>query len=223
MKAKDIIIFFGGVCSGLTLGYLFTKAKLEAKFNNDLNREVDALHKKYMGDICDILGKENSENINRAEKEIKGVKSKGKTTDYSSFYTKKGIEIVSSHNNILDPGGPTDGDSTELEDEETCEDSNPCVTNSSSREAFNRGIELITEIEFNDKMCCGMVYDKREIMYYEDEIVTDDEDQILDGYLDLLGSDWMDVLNQGDQNVVFVRNNKMACDYRIEKVGDSFY
>lgn len=222
MKIKDIIIFFGGVGSGLALGYVLTKAKLEAKFNTELNQEVEALHKKYFGEGYE-LSKEKSENIARAEKEIKGVKSKGKTTDYCSFYTKKGVEIVSSHNNILDPGGPTDGDSTELEDEEACEDSNPCVTNSSSREAFNRGIELITEIEFNDKMCQGMVYDKREIMYYEDDIVTDDEDQILDGYLDLLGSDWIDVLNQGDQNVVFVRNNKVACDYRIEKVGDSFY
>lgn len=220
MKIKDIIIFFGGVGSGLALGYALTKAKLEAKFNNDLNKEVEALHKKYFGEGYE-LSKENSENITRAEKELKGVKSK--TTDYGSFYTKKGIEIVSSHNNILDPGGPTDGDSTELEDEEACEDSDHTVTCSGSREAFNRGIELITEIEFNDKMCQGMVYDKREIMYYEDEIVTDDEDQILDGYLDLLGSDWIDVLNQGDQNVVFVRNNKVACDYRIEKVGDSFY
>lgn len=223
MKIKDIIIFFGGVGSGLAFGYALTKAKLEKKFNNELNREIEALHKKYRDDITDIVGTENSKSITRAEKELKGVKSKGKSTDYTSFYTKKGVEIVSSHNNILDPGGPTDGDSTELEDEEACEDSDPCVTNSSSREAFNRGIELITEIDFNDKMCQGMVYDKREIMYYEDEIVTDDEDQILDGYLDLLGSDWIDVLNQGDQNVVFVRNNKVACDYRIEKVGDSFY
>lgn len=217
---KSIIISFSmafGAAVGFGVGYIFTKKKLEGKFNDELNREIDALHKKYRSDITNIVGTENSKSIERAEKELKGVKSKEKTTDYCSFYTKKGVEIVSSHNDILDPGGPTDGDDTEANSEEE-------AINIDIKKAFDRGIELISEVQFNENICDGGVYDKRECIYYtEDEILTDDEDQMLDGYLDILGREWIDVLENANQNVVFVRNNKTSTDYRIEKVCDSYY
>ena len=67
MKIKDLVIFFGGFSLGLSLGYFLAKTKLEAKLNDDLNREVEALHKKYRSEVLDIVNNTNSENIKRAK------------------------------------------------------------------------------------------------------------------------------------------------------------
>lgn len=242
-KLKGVFIFIGGCGVGAALSYFVTKKLVTGKVRSEeeeiREKEVKEIREYYdellrQGERVTVsfereklVGDTSAQN--ETHEEIEPVKGR-KITGYDSFYRKKGIDILDSSNiAIMDPGGPQDDEPEEedFEDEKTeydeaCEDSDTCGSNNRSRQAFNRGIEIIGESEYEELECFGGRYDKRELKYYtEDEMVCDDEDQILDGYLDLVGSDFIDILEQGDQKVVYVRNNKIATDFRIERINSA--
>ena len=231
-KLKGVFIFIGGCSLGATLSYFVTKKlvgkKIRAEEEEIRISEVEEIRNHY----DDLLRQEERVTVsferekmvgdtsaqNETHEEIEVKNPARKMTGYDSFYRKKGIDIVDKHEYLSDPGGPQDDEPEEDDSyDEACDNSN-----SRSREAFNRGIEIISESEYEELECSYGRYDKRELKYYtEDEMVCDDEDEILDGYLDLVGSDFIDILEQGGQVVVYVRNNKIATDFRIEKINSA--
>ncbi len=238
-KLKGVFIFIGGCGLGAALSYFVTKKLVTEKVRSEeeeiREKELEEIREYYRQgskvkvsfDVEEMQGETSVQK--ETHEELESVKGK-KLTGYDSFYRKKGIDILDSSDiGVLDPGGPQDDepeeedfDDEETEYDEACKDSSACGCNNRSRQAFNRGIEIIGESEYEELECFGGRYDKRELKYYiEDEMVCDDEDQILDGYLDLVGSDFIDILEQGGQVVVYVRNNKIATDFRIERINSA--
>ena len=232
-KLKGVFIFIGGCGFGATLSYFVTKKLVVRKVRSEeeeiREKELEEIREYYRQgskvkvsfDVEEMQGKTSVQK--ETHEELEPVNGR-KITGYDSFYRKKGIDILDSSDiGVLDPGGPQDDEPEEedFDDEET-EYDEACSDNKLSRQAFNRGIEIIGESEYEELECFGGRYDKRELKYYtEDEMVCDDEDQILDGYLDLVGSDFIDILEQGGQVVVYVRNNKIATDFRIERINSA--
>ncbi|MBQ7647118.1 MAG: hypothetical protein IJS94_07605 [Clostridia bacterium] len=72
------------------------------------------------------------------------------------------------------------------------------------------GIYAITGEELGEEG-----YDVIEFTYYEkDNIVADENDEEVENYVDLIGSA-IDRLKDGDDTVVYVRNDILQCDYEI--------
>ena len=235
-KLKGVFIFIGGCGFGATLSYFVTKKLVVRKVRTEEDKireeEVKEIREYYdellrQGEKVTVsFEREKMEGDtsaqNETHEEIETVKGR-KITSYDSFYRKKGIDILDSSNiAIMDPGGPQDDEPEEEDFGDEEDDYDEACEVNGSRQAFNRGIEIIGESEYEELECSYGRYDKRELKYYtEDEMVCDDEDQILDGYLDLVGSDFIDILEQGGQVVVYVRNNKIATDFRIERINSA--
>ena len=234
-KGKGIVIFLWGCGFGAALSFFITKKvlgdRIRAEEEDIRDKELEEIREYYRQgskvkvsfDVEEMQGDVSVQK--KTNEDLEPVKTMRKMTGYDNFYRKKGVDIVGTNNYLGDPGGPEDDEPEEDEEDnydEACENCDSDQRNSRSREAFHRGIEIISGLEYNELECPYGVYDKRELLYYtDDEILCDNEDQILDGYLDLVGADFIDVLEQGDQKVVYVRNNKIATDFRIEKINSA--
>lgn len=62
-------------------------------------------------------------------------------------------------------------------------------------------------------------YDYIEFTYYSDDILADDRDEKIEEskIADILGTDWKNRFGEVDENIVYVRNDRLKCDYEIVK------
>lgn len=58
-------------------------------------------------------------------------------------------------------------------------------------------------------------YDKISIMYYADHVLADDNDEIIDNVDEIIGFDSLEHFGEYEDDSVFVRNDKLKCDYEI--------
>lgn len=58
-------------------------------------------------------------------------------------------------------------------------------------------------------------YEKLSITYYADYVLADDEDIIIDDVEDTVGYDYLNHFGEYEDDSVFVRNDRMKCDYEI--------
>lgn len=61
-----------------------------------------------------------------------------------------------------------------------------------------------------------MGYDTDILSYFADGVVADDFDNVIDG-VDLLGPEFIEIFENTDEDVVFVRNEDLKCDYEITR------
>lgn len=60
-------------------------------------------------------------------------------------------------------------------------------------------------------------YERISLTYYADGVVTDDANEILDDWADLVGPDFMTHFGEYEDDSVFVRNDILKADYEILK------
>ncbi len=70
---------------------------------------------------------------------------------------------------------------------------------------------VITPEEFGDLDD----YETISLTYYADQILTDDNDVIVDDIEDVVGFDSLNSFGEYEDDSVFVRNDKLKCDYEI--------
>lgn len=58
-------------------------------------------------------------------------------------------------------------------------------------------------------------YDKISLTYYSDGVVTDDRNEILDDVESVIGAESLDHFGEYEDDSVFVRNDRLKCDYEI--------
>lgn len=149
----------------------------------------------------------------------KSGKKEEKFVDYGTYYRKRegnlipvDERILDDFNDLDDPGAPPEGDESDsdVDDMDTL--------NADMRENYSRGIEIITEEEWQ----ANNGYEKKEYFYYlESETVTDENDELLDGFIDILGNTWLNTATDGRD--VYVRNNYTGNDYLINVIDGSYY
>lgn len=60
-------------------------------------------------------------------------------------------------------------------------------------------------------------YENINLTYYSDGILADDDDEIVDDIDGTVGSDFADHFGDYEDDAVFIRNDRMKCDYEILK------
>lgn len=58
-------------------------------------------------------------------------------------------------------------------------------------------------------------YEKISLTYYADRILTDENDEVIDNVDEIVGTDSLTHFGEYEDDSVFVRNNKLRCDYEI--------
>ena len=58
-------------------------------------------------------------------------------------------------------------------------------------------------------------YETISLTYYQDGTLADDNDQVIDDVNDIIGNDSLTHFGEYEDDSVFVRNDKMKCDYEI--------
>lgn len=58
-------------------------------------------------------------------------------------------------------------------------------------------------------------YETISLMYYEDQVLTDDDDKPVDEIEDIVGFDSLTRFGEYEDDSVFVRNDRLKCDYEI--------
>ncbi|GHU60460.1 hypothetical protein FACS1894171_1880 [Clostridia bacterium] len=58
-------------------------------------------------------------------------------------------------------------------------------------------------------------YEKISLTYYSDQVLADDNDELVEDIEDVVGFDSLNSFGAYEDDSVFVRNNKLRCDYEI--------
>ena len=66
-------------------------------------------------------------------------------------------------------------------------------------------------------------YESSSLTYYEDGVLTDEEDNIVDDPDDIVGSDFANHFGEYEDDSVFIRNDRLKCDYEILKDYRKYY
>lgn len=58
-------------------------------------------------------------------------------------------------------------------------------------------------------------YDQISLTYYADDVLVDDEDEVINNTDEIVGADFADHFGEYEDDSVFVRNDRLKCDYEI--------
>lgn len=68
-----------------------------------------------------------------------------------------------------------------------------------------------------------MDYDTIEFTYYADGVLTDENDEVLENWATILPEDFADHFGEYEEDSVYVRNDRLKCDYVILRDQDPFH
>lgn len=205
---KYIAVFLGGAGAGV----LGVRTYYKHRYRNMAEQEIESVRYFYE--------KKRNEDRGIPETDIGEEEdpAEAQHRDYSKLvnnYTKPPLvhipEIISRHKvPLIDPSElmhPTDDDPDD----------------DGSEYIINPSINIpdpyvITEEEFSEEC---LKHDKLTVRYFiDDDTLCDDQEVIVDDVVGIIGEDAMaDIL---DENVVYVRNERIGVDYEILRVPDSY-
>ena len=229
---NKILYFLAGLGLGGGVGVLATRKIMDKKYDEMLKIEIDELREYYNRTNTTIQlvsegpsekkeGKSAQNGPKLAKEDSKITKdeyfrptNRGKRTNYSSYFDPDDVEI-DTNLAFSDPGGPTDDDPEEEEYETELDETERISGGRISR----TGIELISAIDYNERNA----YEKEEYFYYKKtKTLTDSNDEIVEDYEDVVGTEFEDIIFQGDAGTVYVRNNGFAKDFLITVLNERY-
>ena len=203
MENKGVVGFiFGGVI-GCVCGILGTRSYFKSKYEKIADEEIasvkEAEKARYEKKLKDL--DEHPERVSDSLEIESPNRKVVRKVDYTTYYKASDIP-----DDVLDPGGPTDDDPDDVDD----------VKNFELREklAKNRGIEVISEEDFGE----FPHFEYRDLFYYEDGIIADEEEELVANPGALVDMDiikeWAD---KDETDVIYIRNHAISCDYAINR------
>jgi hypothetical protein len=238
---NKILYFVGGLALGGSLGYIFTRKALDKHYDEMLeteNNELREYHDKKINELQEYYDKKINELREYYDKKLEEIapteivfdrpsapdpqkegvsiqnepKNRGKRVNYTSYFDPDDAEI----DGWSDPGGPTEDDpEEEIESSEYRDETEEisCVRMSKT------GIELISAIDYNERNG----YEKDEYFYYKKtKTLADSNDEIVDCYEDVVGTEFEDIIFQGNAGTIYVRNNGFAKDFLITVLNERY-
>lgn len=210
MKLKDALLFGLGASAGslITCLAFFAKHKKRKKIKNDYKELIDnhdELIDKYkeLLDLCkEMFNELYTDNIKTGIEEDEQEESKQpKNSDIRTINTYKVDYTRYSHINT---------------------DENDIKTESTKK--YNEEIDPMKAIYIIDIDDIGMDDEDYEVVtlkYYQEDGATDsvvllDEDgEHFDDFENYIGTDWVYEFKRTEEDVVYVRNDILKCDYEI--------
>lgn len=184
-KVKNVIIF----TAGAAIGSLATWKLIKDKYEQLAQEEIDSVKEAFSHKESDksISEKESAELDKHADAAMKADRAKEKP-DIAEYASRLHSEGYTNYSDISKKTGKT-------EEKEQLEDK-PYVI---SPEEFG---------EFED-------YAQIELTYYANQILADDDDEIIEDVDDIVGMDSLSHFGEYEDDSVFVRNDRLKCDYQI--------
>lgn len=98
-------------------------------------------------------------------------------------------------------------------------DAEKVIEESVSEENISKAAYIISMEDYKEVNS----YEKKSLNYYtEDEVLTDDEDNVIEDIDGTIGNYAISCLETYDDEVIYIRNEKISVDYEVVKVHESF-
>lgn len=238
MKGKNAIIFLGGLIVGCVAGVFGSREYFRKTFSDMADEEIEEMEKYFEDQLSEIINTVGSDeeviikqNISETfgdvevnpdledegdktgENDLNDVKEKlqrnyEQTTNYAKMYSKKNSE----HENEDEDQPADEMDSEEALGEEYMKE---------HEKNKGRAPKIISEESLGE--LAGNIDQKVLLFYRLNDVITDEEDQIIDDPDYLIG-DALDKYNfrESDEQIIFVQNFDLDTVYEVHKVEDSF-
>lgn len=222
MNTKSLLLFLGGTAVGGTAGVLGTMTYFKKKYQAIADMEIEEMgnyYEKKNRELVELFeedefledeGKDGEDKNSEIKEKL--TRNYEQTTNYANMYKKRNstdsaVELFKSNMN-------------EEEDENSMEYQARMATED-HKSNMHRKPKIISEESLGELP--GYIENKVLFFYTIDEILTDEEDQIIDDPDYLLG-DALDKFNfrESDETVIFVRNFALDTVYEVQKVEGEF-
>ena len=188
-KTKNFMMFVLGVAVGSVVTWQYVEKKYERITQDEIDSVKEVFSKRAAENTKDTLVKTFDSNDKFIEEDrIKAVNAKEKPSiiEYAARLREQGY---TNYSDMVD-------EKPEEVKEESMSVDKPYVI---APEEFG---------ELDD-------YDTISLTYYADQILTDDNDVIVDDIEDVVGFDSLNSFGEYEDDSVFVRNDRLKCDYEI--------
>lgn len=171
--------------AGAAIGSAVTFILLRAKCEQIIQEEVEAMRELYSEMPPSEAVEVKQEVVNKTNDDPKPT-TESKKPDFTGYATR------------LKDGGYTNySDIFNKEKEDT-------------QETMDRPY-VITPEEFGDID----EYERISLTYYSDKVLTDEDDELIEDVDDIVGLDSLNTFGQYEDDSVYVRNDRLKCDYEI--------
>lgn len=198
MNTKTILTFIAGVVTGSVITYFNMKQKFEER----TNEEIESVRKMYKHKI-DKLKNELIEPENKKTEQENTEKVEEKTTVETTENYRINNDELTEYEKQLDKYGYAD-----IEEIPT--------RNLSIEERMEAEPEIIPPDsygEFDNYTLLGY-------MFYADDVLTDENDEPIDDFEDIVGDEFRHLFHN---DMVYVRNDRLQIDYEIMRVSERYH
>lgn len=194
MKIKNLIIFISGVAIGSAITYKLVSDKYE----NLIDDEIESV-KESLGYYTKKDNSDDEKKPTESEDEEKVVYEPLKTDkkDYENL-----IAYYNYHAGDNEEDDKSKDSFIELHKIEK-----------SNEHSFSENVYVIPPYEYGSLTD----YDQIELTYYNDGVLCDDMNEVVEDVDFKVGRDFMNHFDEYDVTVVHVRNDIYKCDYEISK------
>lgn len=237
---KNVMIFVAGAGSGGAIAALATKEYFRKKYAEIADAEIADMEDYYHRRVEEIVNYfPEDEEVNPVDEDYNGIseeEAEGMTSDPDSIKEKltRNYEQTTNYAKMYKGGKnkPARGELTEEEKEQlNAESESPTEDDSMEAQAerateehaanMDRPPKLISEDALGELP--GYIEHKVLFFYKLDDILTDEEDNVIDDPDYLLG-DCLDKYNfrESEETIIFVRNFALDTVYEVQKVDAAF-
>lgn len=190
-ELKNTVAFVAGAMVGATAAWFFTKNKYAAQAQAEIDSVKTAFAKRFGDHHEEPESEENDISVEKVTSRFAAVSS-------LNAFDPPEVENTdySSITNTLGYSGDVIDEPDEPEEVEK-----PYVISQNEYGEFGDYMEI-------------------SLTYYEDGILADDDDEIIDDVAAVLGTDFM---NEFEDDVVLIRNDARKCDYEVVRDYRSYH
>lgn len=185
-KITSFMMFIFGAAVGSVVTWQYTKKKYEQIAQEEINSVKETFSK------LKVKNKDNeSEENNNVRTIVERAKDKPSIVEYAAKLRKQGYTNYSNTDSLSE-----DSNVSEEEVDENMINDKPYVI---SPDEFG---------EFDD-------YDTISLTYYADQVLADDDDELVEDIEETVGFESLNAFGEYEDDSVFVRNDRLKCDYEI--------
>ncbi len=186
-KITSFMIFIFGAAVGSVVTWQYVKKKYE----RIAQEEIDSV-KETFSKLKEVKSKDNeSEENNNVRTIVERAKDKPSIVEYAAKLRKQGYTNYSNTDSLSE-----DSNVSEEGVDENMINDKPYVI---SPDEFG---------EFDD-------YETISLTYYADQVLADEDDELVEDIEETVGFESLNTFGQYEDDSVFVRNDRLKCDYEI--------
>ena len=185
-KITSFMMFIFGAAVGSVVTWQYIKKKYERIAQEEINSVKETFSK------LEVKSKDNeSEENNNVRTIVERAKDKPSVVEYAAWLRRRGYTNYSDTDSLSE-----DSNVSEEEVDENMINDKPYVI---SPDEFG---------EFYD-------YEKISLTYYADQVLADEDDELVEDIEETVGFESLNAFGEYEDDSVFVRNDRLKCDYEI--------